>query len=150
MGIVRTVRPFRFAALAIVVLAGVALARGGGRPSPAATPAPASRGLVYTVDNAHSFIEFSVRLLGFNRVRGTFPDYVAHVYYDPDSVQHSSVSVRIAVKGVSTHEEERDHDLESANFFDAAKYPFIRFDSREVVADPAGFVARGDLTIRDV
>src|SRR5262249_25610158 len=40
--------------------------------------------------------------------------------------------------------------LESANFFDAAKYPFIRFDSREVVADPAGFVARGDLTIRDV
>jgi polyisoprenoid-binding protein YceI len=102
------------------------------------------------VDDAHSFVEFSARLIGFNRVRGTFPDYTAHIYYDPDSIGRSSVSVRITVAGVSTHEEERDHHLESADFFDAARFPTMRFDSREVVPAPDGFAARGDLTIRDV
>ena len=119
--------------LLLVLVAGVAAAKG--RPSRAKAPAPAPvpHGLVYTVDDAHSYVEFSARLLGFNRVRGTFPDYTAHVYYDPDSVTASAVSVRIAVAGVSTHEEERDHHLESADFFDAARFPYIRFDSRSVI-----------------
>lgn len=120
-----------------------------GTVSPAAaTPLP--HGLVYTVDNAHSFVEFSVHLLGFNRVRGTFPDYEAHIYYDPDSVTSSSVSLRVSVAGVSTHEPERDHHLESADFFDAARFPTMRFDSREIRADANGLMATGDLTIRDV
>ena len=113
-------------------------------------PVPASRGDVYAVDNAHSFVEFSARLIGFNRVRGAFPDYTAHIFYDADSVTRSSVSVRIAVAGVSTNEPERDRHLESADFFDAARFPDIRFDSREIVAAAGGFAAIGDLVIRDV
>ena len=138
--------------LALVLLAGAAGAKS--RPSTKADPpvssAPASRGQVYTVDDAHSFLEFSARLIGFNRVRGTFPDYSAHVFYDPDSVGRSAVSVRIAVAGVSTHEPERDQHLQSADFFDAARFPNMRFNSREIVAGRDGFVAVGDLTIRDV
>src|SRR5262245_32449095 len=88
----------------------------------AATPPPA--GQVYTVDSAHSFVEFSVRLIGFNRVRGSFPQYEAHVYYDSVAVERSSVSVRVSVEGVDTHNTERDHHLESPDFFDAKKYPF--------------------------
>src|SRR5262245_4466281 len=82
-------------------------------------PPPKPRGLVYLVDDAHSFLEFSVRLVGFNRVRGSFPDYEAHIYYDSSLVTQSAVSIRIAVAGVSTHEPERDHHLESKDFFDA-------------------------------
>src|SRR5262245_19877750 len=89
----------------------------------------APRRPLYTVDNAHSFVEFSVRLLGFNRVRGTFPDYAAHIYYDPDTVTRSAVSMRLAVAGVSTHVAERDHHLESADFFDAARFPSMYFES---------------------
>ena len=139
-------------ALATVLLAGVAGAKAPRPPNavPQASKAPASRGLIYTVDDAHSFLEFSARLVGFNRVRGTFPDYSAHIFYDPDSVARSSVSVRIAVAGVSTHEPERDRHLESADFFDAARFPYIRFDSRQIVSDAGGFAAIGDLTIRDV
>ena len=150
----RSARPrhLSIGALALAFLTPIAVAKPAHAPKPSAVPPPArvSRGEVYTVDDAHSFVEFSARLIGFNRVRGTFPDYVAHIYYDPDSVALSSVSVRIAVAGVSTHEPERDHHLESADFFDAAKFPYMRFDSRQVVAAPDGFVALGDLTIRDV
>jgi polyisoprenoid-binding protein YceI len=139
-------------ALAVTVLATVAAAkpRPAPKPAPAVVPASLGWGAVYTVDDAHSFVEFSARLVGFNRVRGAFPDYEAHIYYDPDSIGRASVNVRIAVAGVSTHEAERDHHLESPDFFDAARFPYMRFDSREVVAAPDGFVVRGDLTIRDV
>ena len=111
--------------------------------------APAATGNVYTIDDAHSFVEFSVRLVGFNRVRGSFPHYEAHVYYDSAAVERSSVSIRISVDGVDTHEAERDHHLESPDFFDAKKFPFIRFESRSIRAASAGFIADGDLTIRD-
>ena len=138
---------------ALVVLLAAAAGAKVVRPAKAGAPVPpvpASHGDVYAVDNAHSFVEFSARLIGFNRVRGTFPDYSAHIFYDPDSVSRSSVSVRIAVAGVSTNEPERDRHLESADFFDAARFPHIRFDSREVVAGAGSFAAIGDLTIRGV
>jgi polyisoprenoid-binding protein YceI len=136
--------------LAAMVLAGAAAAKPRPASKASAAAIPTGRGAVYTVDDAHSFVEFSAHLVGFNRVRGTFPDYEAHIYYDPDSLARGSVSVRIAVAGVSTHEAERDHHLESADFFDAARFPYMRFASREVVPSATGFVARGELTIRDV
>lgn len=128
----------------------MATPRHGSKPALASTPARVDRGAIYTVDDAHSFVEFSARLVGFNRVRGTFPDYAAHIWYDPDSIARGAVSVQIAVAGVSTHVAERDHHLESSDFFDASRFPYLRFDSREVVAAPDGFVAVGELTIRDV
>src|SRR5262245_2007306 len=117
-------------------------------PPPLVATRP-TMGRVYTVDEAHSFVEFSVRLIGFNRVRGSFPQYEAHVYYDSAAVERSSVSVRVSVEGVDTHEAERDHHLESPDFFDAKKYPIIRFESRSIRAAGSGLVADGDLTIRD-
>ena len=148
----RRIGPGLLLIAAFAIAAAGSSAANGPKAAKAAAPAPppVQRGLVYVVDNAHSFMEFSVRLLGFNRVRGAFPDYEAHIYYDSSSVTRSAVSMRIAVAGVSTHEPERDHHLESADFFDAAKFPYMRFDSRQIVADGSGFVAVGDLTIRDV
>jgi len=119
-------------------------------PTGQAVPSASPAGEVYTVDDAHSFVEFSVRLIGFNRVRGSFPRYQAHIYYDSAAVARSSVSVRLTVESVDTNNQERDHDLASTEFFDAKRFPFMRFESREVRADGPGFVAMGDLTIRDV
>jgi len=139
-------------ATVVIAHAAESLAAKAPRAAKHTAPAPPAKphGLVYVVDNAHSFVEFSVHLVGFNRVRGTFPDYEAHIYYDTSAVTRSAVSMRIAVAGVSTHEAERDHHLESPDFFDAARFPYMSFDSRQVVADATGFVALGDLTIRDV
>ncbi len=56
---------------------------------PPVVASPPATGQVYTIDDAHSFVEFSVRLVGFNRVRGSFPQYEAHVYYDSAAVERS-------------------------------------------------------------
>src|SRR5262249_1091264 len=84
------------------------------------------------------------------RVRGTFRDYTGHVAYDPDAVARSVVSVRIDVSSISTQVDERDHDLQGEAFFDAKRFPWIRFDSDRIQPVAGGFVAHGDLTIRDV
>src|SRR6185295_13585216 len=118
--------------------------------APLVAASPPATGQVYTIDDAHSFVEFSVRLIGFNRVRGSFPQYEAHIYYDSAAVERSSVSVRVSVEGVDTHEPERDHHLESPAFFDAKTSPFIRFESRSIRPANGGLIADGDLTIRDV
>ncbi len=124
-------------------------ARKSAAAAPVVVAASPASGQVYTVDDAHSFVEFSVRLLGFNRVRGSFPNYEAHVFYDTVAVERSSVSVRVSVNDVDTHNAERDHDLESSEFFDAKTYPFIRFESRAIRPTGGDFVAEGELTIRD-
>jgi len=134
-------------ALAATVGPTLAAKKSVASPPPVVVSPPAT-GQVYTIDDAHSFVDFSVRLVGFNRIRGSFPQYEAHVYYDSAAVERSSVSVRISVEGVDTHNAERDHHLESADFFDAKDFPFIRFESRSIRAVSGGLIADGDLTIR--
>ncbi len=51
---------------------------------------------------------------------------------------------------IDTDLEFRDKDLKSANWFEAEKYPLIKFQSKRVVKGPAGVEVIGDLTIRDV
>src|SRR4029077_11409020 len=63
----------------------------------------------------------------------------------------SSIDVSIDVNSINTREPQRDADLKSANFFDAAKFPTITFVSKEVVkAGDNSFEVVGDLTIHGV
>ncbi len=106
-------------------------------------------GQVCTADNAHSLMDFTVRLLGFNRVRGTFASWRASVYYDPDTLARSSVTFVADAASIFTGVTDRDDDLKRASFFDVARFPRIRFQSRRVEPAARGFVVTGDLTIRD-
>ena len=106
-------------------------------------------GQVCTADNAHSLMDFTVRLLGFNRVRGTFASWRASVYYDPDTLEHSSVTFVADPASISTGVADRDADLKRASFFDVARFPRIRFQSTRVEPAAQGFTVIGDLTIRD-
>lgn len=115
-----------------------------------ADTAPATHtGQVCTVDDAHSLMDFTVRLLGFNRVRGRFATWRASVYYDPDALESSSVTFVADATSISTGVTERDDDLKRATFFDVARFPRIRFRSTRVEPAAHGFVVTGDLTIRD-
>lgn len=118
--------------------------------SAGADTAPAAQtGQVCTVDNAHSLMDFTVRLLGFNRVRGRFASWRASVYYDPNALEHSSVTFVADAASISTGVTERDDDLKRAAFFDIARFPRIWFRSTRVELAAHGFVVTGDLTIRD-
>ena|SRR5690242_1341695 len=126
---------------ALVVLAALS---GTGLARPAT-----QAGQVCNADNAHSLMDFTVRLLGFNRVRGTLATWRASVYYDPDTLEHSSVTFVADPASISTGVTERDGDLKRASFFDVARFTRIRFRSTGVEPAAHGFIVTGDLTIRD-
>lgn len=105
----------------------------------------------WTVDRAHSNVEFRVKHLMISTVRGNFRDFEASLRIDQEHPENSSVTASIDVASIDTNEEGRDAHLRSDDFFNAERFPKITFQSRKVESpDGSRFTMTGDLTIRDV
>jgi len=104
---------------------------------------------VYTVDEAHSLLDFTTRLVGFNRVRGTFGTWKADFVYDPAAPLSGYVSFIAEAASIATQVEERDRDLKAASFFDVARFPLLRFEGHVASAAGTTLQIEGKLTIRD-
>lgn len=115
-----------------------------------ATP-PESSAHTWSIDAARSQAQFSVRKLLFAHVRGTFPGLSGTLrridtHIGADLVQ---VDATLEVAGLEMDDaEDRTHALGS-NFFDAAQFPVIRFDSDPFPLDElaSGGTLRGLLTL---
>ena len=105
----------------------------------------------FDVDEAHSYLGFTIGFLGMTKVRGSFKKYDAWVVYDDKDPARSSATVIIDVESIDTGLEFRDKDLKSPRFFDAAKFPRIVFQSERVErAGPDRYVVHGTLEIRGI
>lgn len=102
----------------------------------------------YTIDPAHSNVEFSIRHLVIARVRGRFTRFTGELELDPDDVTRSRVSAEIEVASISTNEDKRDAHLRSADFFDVESHPLITFTSKRVEVVGNLLHVTGDLSIR--
>lgn len=113
----------------------------------AATPTVAT----YTIEPAHSSAHFKVRHLMIANVRGEFSKVSGTVKFDPSNLAASSITAEIDVNSINTREPDRDTHLKSADFFDAANSPTMKFQSKKIEADgPEGYKVTGDLTIRGI
>src|SRR6185295_16064364 len=73
------------------------------------------------------------------------------VEYDPSDISKTKIEATIDVPGLSTQNQQRDDHLRSPEFFDAAKFPTIKYVSKSVTAGAAGRLkVVGDLTIKGV
>ena len=105
----------------------------------------------FDVDEAHSYLGFTIGFLGMTKVRGSFKKYDAWVVYDDKDPARSSATLIIDVDSIDTGLEFRDKDLRSPRFFDAAKFPKIVFQSERVErAGPDRYIVHGTLEIRGV
>jgi len=93
-------------------------------------PAAASA-TTYKVDRDHTSITFRVRHL-FTQVTGRFDRFDGKVTFDPAHPEQVKIEGSIDVASVNTNVKERDKDLRSKRFFDAEKYPKIKFVSTGV------------------
>jgi polyisoprenoid-binding protein YceI len=106
---------------------------------------------LYDIDPAHSGAHFSVRHMMISNVKGEFTKVSGTVAFNPDNPAESHVEATIDAASVRTRDEQRDAHLKSADFFDVATYPEIRFVSKSVAAHGEGeYVVKGDLTIHGV
>jgi len=105
----------------------------------------------YDIDPAHSAAHFSVRHMMISNVRGEFTKVSGTVTFDPENPSASKVETVIDAASLHTRDEQRDAHLKSADFFDVATFPEIRFVSTGVTSDGEGeYKLKGDLTIHGV
>ncbi len=104
----------------------------------------------WDIDPAHSSITFDIRHT-FAVVRGVFLDFSGTVVFDPDAKMLHKCDFEVQVDSVNTHITQRDDHLRTPDFFDAARYPTMRFDTTEIKkrADNQ-YAVTGTLTIKDV
>lgn len=115
-----------------------------------AGPCPAMGQKKYDFDGAHSLVRFTVELAGLTGVEGRFVDTDATISYDEADLTRSSVTALIHTASIDTGEKERDAHLRTSDFFDAEKFPIIRFQSKRTEQRDSNWVAVGELTIHGV
>ena len=107
--------------------------------------------MAWKIDSSHSRVAFSVRHMMISNVHGQFKNVAGTVEFDEAQPTRSTVDVQIEAASIDTHDEKRDGHLASADFFDAAKYPYLTFKSNRVeVVDDSHGKLYGQLTIKNV
>ncbi|MEQ6119182.1 YceI family protein [Reichenbachiella sp. MALMAid0571] len=105
----------------------------------------------WKIDPVHSSIQFDVTHLVVSTVTGKFTEFSGTVEAKNDSFENAKVEANVEVKSITTENLTRDNHLKEDDFFNAEKFPQIKFKSEyfKKVADNE-YLLSGDLTIRDV
>ena len=68
-----------------------------------------------------------------------------------DTFENAKVEFSLDVESITTNQEQRDAHLRSEEFFDAAKFPHIKFESTSFVKESGDtYQLTGNLTMKDV
>jgi polyisoprenoid-binding protein YceI len=115
------------------------------------TVAAWAQGSEWQIDPAHTTTGFTVRHMGISNVHGRFVKTSGTAAIDDNDITKSSVNATMDVSSIDTGNENRDNDLKSPNYFDAAQFPTITFKSKSVSKNGEGKLkVVGDLTIHGV
>jgi polyisoprenoid-binding protein YceI len=105
----------------------------------------------WVVDPTHSEIQFKVKHLMITNVTGSFNIFTVDAKTEDEDFTKATISFTADAASVSTGNEQRDGHLQSADFFDAATYPQLKFTATkyESVDNDGSYTLYGDLTIKD-
>jgi polyisoprenoid-binding protein YceI len=105
----------------------------------------------FEADKTHAEIGFSAKHMMVSTVRGRFDDFDA--YLEVDGLDHATARGEAVIRtaSINTGAAQRDDHLRSGDFFESEKYPEMRFVLGTVEKkDDSNYIARGDLTIREI
>jgi polyisoprenoid-binding protein YceI len=104
----------------------------------------------YMVDTAHSSIAFSVKHMVISNVKGAFGQFEGKLKVDDNNQLHS-LDLSMKAASINTANKKRDNHLKAPDFFDAAKYPEVKFGSTKVKSlGGTSYQVTGDFTMKDV
>jgi polyisoprenoid-binding protein YceI len=104
----------------------------------------------WTADPSHSTVGFAVKHMGIATVRGEFNEFAGTIEIG-DDLSAAKAYGTVKVDSVDTKEPQRDDHLRSPDFFDAAQFPELSFESTSIEAlDDEEFRITGNLTIHGV
>lgn len=105
----------------------------------------------WNLDPAHSELGFKVKHMMITNVSGSFGKFDVVAETTDKDFTTATINFSADVSSISTSNADRDNHLKSADFFDAEKYPQIKFVSTKVEKrDDENLVLHGNLTVKDV
>lgn len=112
---------------------------------------PAQAPTKWVLDKAHTNVRFSVAHLVVSDVDGSFKSFDGSMTSAKPDFTDAAISFTADVASINTDNENRDKHLQSDDFFNAAKFPQIKFASKSFQSlGNNKYKLTGDLTIRDV
>lgn len=124
------------------------------RKSAPETPATATSQNVATkwvLDKSHSNIRFTVTHMVVSETEGSFKTFDGTFAAEKADFSDAKVAFTIDVNSINTDNENRDKHLKGDDFFNAAQFPQIKFES--TAFKPQGgnkYKLEGNLTVRDI
>jgi polyisoprenoid-binding protein YceI len=100
----------------------------------------------WAIDPVWSSLEFEVKKLGLMNIKGRVPGFTGTIA----GGETPAIEGVVDATSITTFDEQRDGHLQSPDFFDTARHPELRFESRSVAADGDRLAVEGDLTIKGV
>ena len=116
-----------------------------------AVMAASSNATTWTLDKSHSNVRFNVDHLVISEVEGNFKVFDGSIASPSADFSNAKVAFSVDVNSINTDDEKRDQHLKGDDFFNAEKYPLMKFSSTSFKKLKGNaYVMEGNLTIRDV
>lgn len=107
--------------------------------------------IIWLIDSSHSEVQFKVKHLMVSTVTGLFTQYEGKLEMVGDDFEDAKITFTADIASISTGNEQRDTHLKSADFFDAAQFPALTFESTDMTRTGADtYLLNGRLTIHGV
>jgi polyisoprenoid-binding protein YceI len=125
-------------------------------PAPAKSKArtaenAAPRFAKWSLDKAHSNVKFTVTHMVVSEVDGSFNLFDGSMEHTKPDFSDAKISFSVDVNSIDTDNENRDKHLKSDDFFNAEKFPAMKFESTSFTPQGGNkYKLDGNLTIRDV
>jgi len=105
----------------------------------------------WVLEPSHSELQFKIRHFMISNVTGQFHKFDATVETEGEDFSTAKVSLTADIDSISTNNDQRDGHLKSADFFDVANHPQIKFESTgfQKVSDDK-YKLNGNLTMHGV
>lgn len=105
----------------------------------------------WSIDPTHSEIHFKVKHLMINTVTGSFKKFEGSVEGNKEDFSDAKISFTADINSIDTGVEYRDTHVKGPEFFDAEKYPQLKFESTAFEKiDDTIYLLKGNITIREV
>ena len=102
--------------------------------------------MIWNVSNEGVTISFELPDEG---TKGTLSGLKATIDFDHKDPSTSKIEATVDFKTLNSGNKQKDDHLKAPDIFDAEKYPTIKFSSTSIKAISEGFLATGNLTMKD-
>ena len=105
----------------------------------------------WAIDKVHSNVKFTVTHLVISEVEGYFKIFDGSMEHSKPDFSDAKINFSVDINSINTDNDSRDKHLKSDDFFNAEKFPTMKFESTSFT--PLGnnkYKLVGNLTIRDV